>query len=189
MFINSEEKAVSVTRMKKMAPVLLALAAALFLGCTGGAASAKFVCMNGSLADDLSGCVGAVAQPSNASTGCSLALGLSCMEPSLSKDGYLSLKVKNALPGEVKVTGVYCTQDAFKDVRALSPQEWTNLNKTIAQGAVVDLVPVPCRNAAGENQQFAQNDSFKGRLFIRHYFTITPEEQRIALGDIELNAG
>jgi len=159
----------------------------LLLGCAGGPAGASFVCLNGSLAEDLGNCAGAkLADEGNMSKECRISPGISC-SARLSREGYLSLRVKNSLPGEVVVTGLYCSSRAY-DVRALPSQEWTNMNISIPQGGSADLVQVPCRNEAGENRQFAQNESFRGALFLRHYFLITPEEVRIAAGELELTA-
>ncbi|MEM3030779.1 MAG: hypothetical protein QXH27_03535 [Candidatus Micrarchaeia archaeon] len=173
--------------MMKRLIVVLAAGVAL-LGCAGGPAGAAFVCLNGSFAESLEECAGANATlaDENASRECLLPPGLAC-SARLSKDGYLALRVKNTLPGEVVVTGLYCSSKA-RDVRLLPETEWTKLNRSIPQGGAADLAPVPCRNEAGENRQFAANESFSGALYFRHHFTITPEEIRIAAGKVEINA-
>lgn len=166
--------------MRGLAAVLLL---GILLGCTG-APQGSFVCLNGSLADSLSECAGVADK--NISQECLLPPGLSC-SAKLSTDGYLTLRVRNAMPGEIVVTGLYCSSKA-RDVRLLPAAEWTKMNKSIPQAGATDLVPVPCRNEAGENRQFNTNESFEGVLFIRHHFTIMPEEVRIAVGELQLKA-
>ena len=172
--------------MTSFKTALLLIPALLLLSGCSGRTGINYVCLDGELASDLADCK-PVKTPAN-SSGCILSAGISCASAKLSKDGYLALKIKNDLPGEIAVTGVYCTENAEKDARIVPQTEWTNLNRTIPQGASADLVLVPCRNANGLNQQFDENQSFSGSVYLKHYFTITPDEERIALGELDLQA-